>query len=112
MKYSADQVVNGFINYVDNEVMHQLPITSKWLMGTALAMASKKVNNVIDTLKDNSIVNMLEIIDENGYIEVDDLMDAMKESADRYGKVTLDIAMLGSLTFSSSDIDVLRGYIR
>lgn len=112
MKYSADQVVQGIINYADAEVMGKLPTTSKWIVGTAIGIASRKVNNVIDALRENSIVTTLDIIDEDGYIDVDDLIESMKEAAERYGNITLDLSMIGKMTFSADDVDRLRSYIR
>lgn len=111
MKYSSEQVVNGIINYADNEIMSKLPTASKWIMGTGLVLAANKANKVAESLRDNAIVKMLDVMDEDGMVEVDELIDAMKASADKYGKVSVDVSMIGKLTFSSSDIDDLRRYI-
>lgn len=112
MNYSTEQVINGIINYADNEVMHKLPTTGKWIMGTVIGIASNKASKVIDNLKSNPIIVALDIIDENGNIDADTLLQAMKESANHYGNVTLEVPMVGKLTFSSSDIDMLKSYIQ
>ena len=110
--YSTEQIVNGIINYADSEVMHKLPTTGKWVIGTAIGIASNKASKIIDNLKSNPIVVALDIIDENGNIDVDTVLQAMKQSADHYGNVSLEVPMVGKLTFSSSDIDMLKSYIQ
>lgn len=111
MNYSSDQVVNGIIRYADAEVMSKLPTSGKWVMGTALVLASNKIPLVIETLKENPIVNMLGIVDDNDNIDVDSLMMAMKKAADQYGSVTLEVPLVGKLMFSGEDIDHLKAYI-
>jgi len=75
-------------------------------------LATNKTANIINALRDNTIVNMLGLIDEENNIDVDALINAIKSAADKYGKLTVNIPMMGSMTFSSSDIDRLRTYIQ
>lgn len=112
MSYSTDQVVRGIINYADNEVMVKLPTTAKWVMGTIIGIASTKSTQVIENLKHNPIVNALGVVDEAGNIDVDTIILSMKDAAEKYGNLTLDVAMLGKMTFSAADIDRLRSYIQ
>lgn len=111
MSKNAEQVINGLIRYADSEIMGKLPTSGKWLMGTAITLATNKASNMIDVLMKNSIVKALGIVDENGMIDTDVLIDAMKSAADKYGKVSVDVPLVGKLTFSSTDIDVLRQYL-
>lgn len=110
MSYSADAVVNGLISYADNEVMVKLPTSGKWIMGTVMGIATTKVTKVAEVLQTNPIANMLEIVDENGNIDVDAIVNSMRESADRYGNLTLDVPFVGKMTFTASDVDRLRTY--
>lgn len=112
MKLNSEQVVQGLINYADNEIMNKLPSTGKWIMGTAIGLAAGKAHETIDALSENTIVKMLGVIDEDGLIDVDALIGAMKSSADRYGNLSVDVPMIGKLTFSSSDVDNLKIYMR
>lgn len=112
MSYSADQILNGLINYADHEVMDKLPTTGKWVMGTTIGLMTNKANTVIDNLRNNSIVKMLGIIDDDGNIDADALITALKSSADRYGKITVEVPLVGKLSFSSNDVESLRTYLR
>lgn len=111
MTYNADQVMNGLKSYVEAEVMGSLPTSGKWVVGTIAALATMKAHEIIEELEENQFATMLGIIDENGNIEVDDFMEALRESAMKYGKLSIDIPLIGRMTFSQTDIDKLRMYI-
>lgn len=108
---TADRVLNGLISYADSEIMPKLPTSSKWVFGTGVNLATNKITDLIVNLQDNSIAKMLGIVDGNGEIDVDALILAMKQSADRYGDISFDVPLVGKLTFSSGDIDRLRNYL-
>lgn len=112
MKLNGEQVIQGIVNYADNEVMAKLPTSGKWVMGTAMYLASNKAHNVVDVLSTNVVAKMLGIVDDEGMIDTDALISAMKEAASKYGNLSVDVPMIGRLTFSSSDIDNLSMYMR
>jgi len=112
MTYSSEQVMQGLINYIDSEVMAKLPTSSKWIVGTAVGLASTRANEVVDMLHNNALAKMLGIIDENGMIEVDELMSALKTAANKYGKLEVSVPLVGRMSFSESDVDNLEAYIR
>lgn len=111
MNYSVDQVVKGISNYADNEVMGKLPTSGKWILGTVITLAINNAYNIVDSLQHNPIMQMIGAIDEDGLINVDEIINAMREAADRYGNVVVNVPMLGSMTFSSADVERLRSYI-
>lgn len=111
MKYTADQVMRGIVDYVDAEIMGKLPTSGKWIMGTAIGVATSKAASVAEMLKDNAIAKMLDVVDEDGNIEVDELMTALKSSAEKYGNLSVDVPLMGRMTFSSADVDRLKSYI-
>lgn len=111
MNYSADKVINGMIKYADSEIMTKLPTSGKWVFGTVVNLASKKMDEVIANLMSNTIVNMLGIVDDDGNIDVDSLIESMKMSANKYGSISFDVPLVGKMTFTSTDIDALRKYI-
>lgn len=111
MKYNADQIMQGIMNYADSEVINKLPTAGKWVVGTAIGLATTRANNVVDAIQTNAIAKAFGIVDENGLIDIDALMSAMKNSADRYGKISVEVPLIGKLSFSSADVDTLRNYI-
>lgn len=111
MRCNSDKVILGIMNYADAEIIGKLPTMGKWLAGTAIGMVSSKVNDVVMNIQNNSALKMVGAIDDDGMIDVDLIMDNMKQSADRYGNAHISIPLVGDMSFSSSDIDTLRSYI-
>lgn len=111
MKYNSEQILNGLISYADHEIIDKLPTSGKWVVGTAIGMMSNKAEVFVENIKANTIVQMLGIVDEDGMIDADTLISAMRSSADKYGKISVDVPLIGRLSFSSSDVDSLRSYI-
>lgn len=107
----SDQVVNGIIKYADAEIMPKLQTSGKWIAGTVMALAYNKVDSVVDSLSHNAMIKTLGIVSEDGDMDIDAVMTALRQSADKYGKLSVEVPLLGRMTFSSSDIDALRGYM-
>lgn len=112
MNYSTEQVVRGLISYADNEIIIKLPTSGKWLLGTVMGVATNKTANIIEDLKRNPVISMLGLVDSENNIDIDALISALKSSADKYGKLTVDVPMLGTMTFNTNDIERLRTYIQ
>lgn len=108
---STDQIMRGIVNYIDSEVMSKLPASNRWLVGTMVVLANNKTANVVESLKENSLVKAFGIVDDSGNVDVDALITAMKESINRYGNIVIDIPAVCKLTFDSHDLDRLEAYI-
>ena len=111
MKVDSTKLVNGLINFADQEVINNLPTVGKWLVGAGVGITTSKINEIVNALNENSIVKMMGIIDEDGLFDIDLIIDNLKQSANRYGKMNVQVPLVGRLTFSESDVDTLRGYI-
>lgn len=108
---TKEQFMNGLLMYADKEIIPHLPTVGKWGIGAAIILATSKGEELLDNLENNSVVQALSIVDENGKIDVDILANALKESADKYGKMQMTIPVIGTLAFTSDDIEKMRYYI-
>lgn len=108
---TREQLLNSLLNYIDNEIISKLPTSGKWYLGSMMFLLSNKYNKLVDDLASNSVVKSLNIVDDKGLIDSDALLKAMKQAANKYGKLTINIPIIGTLYFSSEDIDTLRQYI-
>lgn len=106
-----EQFLNGLVRYCDVDVIPQLPTSGKWIVGAMVIGATKKAENIITQLSSNPIVKSIGIIDENGLIDIDLLADSLRQSADKYGKLSVSLPVVGTMTFSASDIDRAKQYI-
>lgn len=103
--------MNGILKYIDQEVIPELPTTGKWGIGTMVLLASDQYSHLLEELMTNSIIKSIGIIDSDGNIDIERLSNALKKSADKYGKMTLSIPVVGNLTFTANDVEKLKHYI-
>lgn len=99
------------VNYADNEVINNLPTIGKWLMGTGIGITTAKIDDVVKALNHNAMAKKIGIIDDDGLFDLDLIAENLKKSANRYGKMTIQVPLVGQLTFSEEDVDTLCKYI-
>lgn len=109
---TIDQIENGVAAYLDAELMPQMQENGlqKVLIGTVLGIAVKRGSSLILPLRDNPVVKMLEIIDDEGNVDLETLKTEFKKNVPDSGFV-LELPMLGKMTFHRADVDKLYEYI-
>lgn len=109
---SVNKIEQGVANYLDAELMPQLQNNGieKVLVGTAMSLAIRKSGAIITSYKDNKLVKMLGIMNEDGDVDVDTLAAELKKNISKEG-VKIDIPIVGTMTFHKEDIDKLHEYI-
>ena len=107
MLYTKEQVMHGIAAYIDNEVISKMPTAAKWIIGTGAALVVRNAENI-----DTSTMQMLGVVNNDGLWDVDMLAEVMKQNAERFGNIQLSIPIVGQMTFTSKDIDLLRRYIQ
>lgn len=110
-KITAEQLIAGLIDYADAEVIASLPTTGKWLLGAGIGLVSKRIKDAVYAMNENQIVKALGIIDSDGLYDVDLLIDSLRASASKYGKMTIQVPLVGKLTFSDADIENIKKYM-
>lgn len=108
---NKEQFKNGFLKYIDSEIIPRLPTTGKWGIGTAIILATSNYDSIYERLVNNEIVRTLGIVNDDKCIDLDRLADAMKVSASKYGKMQISVPIVGTMYFSSEDVDKLRNCI-
>lgn len=109
---SVDCVEKGIASYLDSELITKLPQDGiqRVLVGTVASLMIKKSGNLVDSLKNNQLVQMLELMDDNNNVDIDTLRDELKNNIQECG-VRIDIPVLGVMTFHKQDIDTLYSHI-
>lgn len=107
-----NKIERGIASYLDAELMPQFSGNGieKVIAGTAVSLALRKTGAIIASYKDNNIVKMLGIMDDNGNVDIDTLSDELKKNIPKEG-VKVDVPMLGTMTFHKDDVDKLHDYI-
>lgn len=109
---SMAQIESGIANYLDAELMTKLPenTVQRVLAGTAISLAIKKSQPIFAKLKENSFIQMLEIFDADGNVDIETLRDEFKKQITEAG-VKVEFPMIGTMTFHQADVDKLYNHI-
>ena len=108
---NLNQLQNGIVKYIDNEIIPNISGWQKWVFGAVVSTAMLKTTNVFNVLKENPLIKMLEVIDENDNIDIDTIYREFLKQAQK-GAITFDVPMLGALTLNSTDVEKMYRYIK
>ena len=112
MLFTSEQVMNGLIQYIENEIISKMPTVGKIVFGTGIGLAMKNQSDFLNNLRNNQVLKMIGAINEEGLFDVDTIAECAKQSAEKYGNVVINIPYMGDITLTSKDIDLLKRYIR
>jgi hypothetical protein len=107
---NIEQVKQGFARYVDAEFTNKMTGINRWLVGGIAGIAILRAENIYNHLKDMPFIKMLDVVDENGMIDIDIIYNAFLDQA-RRGEAVIDMPMVGQTKFSEHDIEALYRYI-
>lgn len=109
---TIDQIQNGVATYLDIELMPKLSDNKlqKVLAGTMIGIAISKSGNIIRSYKDNTVVKMLGIMDDNCNVDIDMLKNELIKQVGTDG-IPIELPMIGTMTFNKTDIEKLYKYI-
>lgn len=109
--YHISKVMQGIACYIDNEIVIKLNGWGKWIGGAGAGVMLHKADHILHSLKENSIVQMLELIDENDNVDVELMYQELRKQAEK-GSINIEIPLLGVLTLDHNDVDKLYEYIK
>lgn len=110
---SIDQVEKGVASYLDTELMPKLDDNKiqKVIAGTAIGIMIRRFGNMAQAMANNEIVKMLDIVDENGNIDIDIIKEELEKQIDDKTGLPVDLPMIGKMTFYKADVDKLYKHI-
>lgn len=111
MKVKFESIVDGINRYLDKEIYGNLNDVQEFIARLAVGRINQNAANIKTALMNNGFVKTLCLIDSEGMVELDSLMQEIKKEIDRKGSIQFEIPLIGKLTFRSTDVDVLRDLI-
>ena len=104
--YNLEQVVSGINKYLEQEFLAKINGWQKWLIGVGFGMAMNNANQIFNEIKEHPVAKMLNVVDEQGNINVEALHEELLKQA-RKSPVTFNLPMLGNVTLNESDVQKL-----
>lgn len=104
------KVVNGISTYIDREIASQFSGSYKgWIAGLAGGIIASKAGEMITSLSQNQVVQMMGLV--NGEMVDEELLyrELLKQA--QKAPATIDVPLLGTVTFSAEDVERLHRYI-
>lgn len=121
-KVNAEQLVEGIVAYIDNNVVKSvedrfLKIATKTVVISAVKNKTAYIKLVNDSVTAGFVSDLLKT-DEEGYFEIEDIVDALRQAINDCGELTIKIPPIKFLSpeekilsFTAADISSLKQYI-
>ena len=104
------KVLTGIAGYVDDEIVSKMAGSWKaWLIGGAAGIATARAGKLIDELSKNPMVTALGLV-EGENIDVEAIYAELLKQA-RKGSATVDLPIVGPITFGVGDVESLYRHI-
>ena len=105
------QFRNGAIRYMDTEMLNKITDpTTKILVSAFLIATEMKAEKIYNQLKDNSLVKAYELVNDNGDIDIDMAYECIKRAMNN-NNLTMQVPILGKLTFTPQDVEIMKNYM-
>ena len=105
---SIYHIEKGIANYIDNEIMAKFP-SGTWQKVAIGALVGIAVHKYANVLADNRALKTMGIV-EGDMADIESYAEQLKRTMPG-GGVTIDVPMLGTITLTAPDIDVIVNYI-
>ena len=108
MKTSFENVLDGINRYIDREIYSNLSDVQELVARVVMGRINQNSEAIKQSLMSNGFVKTLCIIDSDGMVDVERLLQDVRREMERQGSVQVEVPMIGKLTFKPEDADVLR----
>lgn len=111
MKVEFEKVLDGLNRYIDREIYKNLNDLQEMLARLTIGRINQNADGIKHYLMTNGFFKTLCIVDSDGMVDIERLLQDLRAEIERNGSITVDIPLIGKLTFRTSDIDMLRNEI-
>lgn len=107
-----NRVLNGIVKYINKEMICNLNSWQELLARVSMSRVLANSSAIKTWLVENPLIKTFAVIDENGNVDVDGLMEDIKTVMKEKGFIEIDIPIFGCFKFNENDINTLNSYIR
>lgn len=104
------KILNGIATYIDRELAAQFSGNIKgWLIGAVGGIVAARAGQMMTVLMEHPVLKAMHIVD--GEMIDEDLLFSSLVAAAQKGNATVNIPLMGPITFSVKDVEALHRYI-
>lgn len=112
MKHKSNEIVTILNNYICCEILPRLPQVDKWVLGSFLEILTDNIEVFVSNIEKDNILNALGLVDNEGNIDTEQIIQAMSETAQKNGAISITVPFVGKMIFSANDVEKLRSYFQ
>lgn len=104
------KVMHGLVGYVEDEIVSKMAGSWKaWVIGGAAGLVAARADRLLGELASNPMIAALGLM-EGENIDIDAIYAELLKQA-RRGSMTLDVPLVGPVTFGTADVESLYRHI-
>jgi hypothetical protein len=107
MQITKEQLHNAFMVYLEEDIASKASGVTKFASYFIIAGLYGHPEKTVGALLNNPLIQMTDVVESNGLINVDSLYNASRTAMEKCGKITIS-----GITFSSADIDKIFNIIQ
>lgn len=104
MKVKFESVIDGINRYLDKEIYGNLNDLQEFLARLAVGRINQNTANIKAALMNNGIAKTLCLVDSEGMVELDPLLQDIKKEIERKGCIQFEVPMIGKLTLDRKSV--------
>ena len=108
---SFEIVFNGIVKVLDREAYANFTDWQKLLARVAMSRVIGSRDDIKNMLMNNNFIKTLAIMDENGMVDAEHILNEIKTHLTEMEKMEIEIPLFGKFKFVPGDVDKLRGII-
>lgn len=110
MKITEMQLYSALNEFIDREIMPlsaSMDLPKQFMFGLKIGVVKRKIQGVVKNYLNNAEMKMLELIDENGNIDVEPIYQSAMDMMRQMQKFEI-----GGITFKENDLQNLYGIMQ
>lgn len=100
-----NRVIDGLFRYLNNNLFAKMNDWQEILARIAVGRIIGNPEALKQSLMANGIVRTFAVMDSEGNVDLENLARDLKREIERKGKISVEIPIIGKLSFVASDID-------
>ena len=107
-----EKVIHGIVRYIEKVIYPTLNQTQLFVAYTLVNRYKRNIATSKAALESNPLLKPLAVMDESGNVDIDGWIKDIKETMAHFGKLEINIPLVGPYTFRADDVDQLYDIIK